>query len=862
MKQLYRNMLLVPVVSLLTVPALAADPARESTAPVSTITAEDIQRFSKRPIDELKTTARRTEENVLEVPVAITTLTAEQIEKGGIQGLFEVAQNTPGLSFFNFFGETLPRPVIRGVPPLDIFGEANTAVFVDGIYVSSGTGINVAFGEYERIEVLKGPQGAQFGNNAFSGAINYVTRRPADELFIKTELTAGTYNTQRALASIEGPLIADKLSGRVSLIYDDFGGAYDNQNPDSDQDIGGRKYKTVESVVFYTPTDDFAAQWNTYISDDSIDPPAASTVPAQCQGQLSDPNDPSSRNPNRKSSFCGELPGVGKNDLFTAGETGQTRQVFRTTLKMDLEREFGSFLSLTGYSKTRDQSFDSGNPGAPGTLFAYTTETGFPGPSPLAFLDSGGLVIPSVGKRENTDFSQELRFSSPQDNRLRYSVGAYYFTQETDTPSGWRDVIAQNDLPADFRSFCPLCISAGPAGFIEVAGAGNAVFGPWFSSLPNEQNAVSTFERDDWAVFGSIEYDITEKLTGYVDLRYTDTERTTTVVSRNPNYDFATDTVTFAAPTTDRLSNDTEYVTWRASLTYAPNDYTSIYGSIATGEKGGDVETFEVAGTGNMMLDGTFRQSTFDPEKNTTYELGYKTALNEGQTVIDMALYYIDWEDIVLRNLIDEIADPMNPGGTVNIQPVAISQNAGQADITGFEASIRSALTDNIDTGLGLSYNKAELDNATSETFSDFPAFAPDGDISGQTLPRQPELQLNANMTFRDQFVGDWEWFVRGDAFYQSRWYVSPANQAQIPSRVRANLRLGLESETYSVELWVRNLFDDDSIEAAYRDVYFSNANQDGTTTGSFDNFFPFRFTVTQAQRRVAGITFRGRFGG
>jgi hypothetical protein len=107
---------------------------------------------SSAAIQEIVVTARKREENLQEVPIAITAL--------GITSLTDVAALTPGLSFFNAFGENLPVPVIRGIVPTDIFGQNNAAVFVDGVYISGREGLNFSQLDIERIEVVKGPQSA------------------------------------------------------------------------------------------------------------------------------------------------------------------------------------------------------------------------------------------------------------------------------------------------------------------------------------------------------------------------------------------------------------------------------------------------------------------------------------------------------------------------------------------------------------------------------------------------------------------------------------------------------------------------------------------------------------------------------
>lgn len=807
-------------------------------------------------LPELVTTARRTEENVLEVPVAITNFSADQIRNAGINSIDDVAASTPGFSVQNFFGQDLNKPVIRGVAPVDIFGQANTAIYIDGIYVSSSTGINFGFLDIERIEVLKGPQGAYFGNNAFSGAVNYVSKTPGDELATDLEVQVGEDGKQLFRGTISGPLVDNILSASLSGLYDDYDGGYGNA-AGRDQDIGGRKYKALSGSLFFTPNEALSAKWNLYLGDDAIDPPAATTIPTNCEPSTDD---------GRLLNVCGELPSVGENDLATIpGETGQTRTVFRTSLNLDWETTVGTISYLAGYSETKDQTFQNGNPGQSNTVVSYAPDpsviignTPFPPFFDLfetRLFDAGGLLQNSIGKVKNTDLSQELRFTSPQENRLRYTVGAYYFNQEVKSPRTSVSVTAENPLPADYvigtSQFCALCADFIPAtpgssgsafnpipGFLppSVRFFGTSVFLPWYDGTVPVFDGLDESEFTDWAFFGSAEYDLTDALTGYVELRYTDRKEKRKL------------TDAMGAPQTLPASEyDTDYITWRGSLSWAMNDYANLYGSIATGEKGGGLSPFTIDGG---VRDGEEVVFEYGNEKNTTYELGYKAAYYDGKLILDSAIYFIDWEDIVLRNLISEFE------GVSDFQPVAIQQNLGDADIFGIELGLSGQFNDNWSGGLGFAYNDTELARGASDRYAEFPSFAPDGDVSGQELPRQPDTQVNANLTFRDQLRGDWDWYARGDVFYQSSWYVDLPNQAEVPSRTTVNARIGIESDVYTVELYATNLFDEDSAIAGYRDVYFSTVTQD-----TFQNqFFPWRMTVQQPERRIVALRLIGRF--
>jgi iron complex outermembrane recepter protein len=221
-------------------------------------------------IEEVIVTSRKQEESILDVPLAITAFTAEQIEAAGINSLGDIANFTPGLTFSNLLGEFLPTPVIRGVAPTDVFGENNAAVFVDGIFIAGREGLNFSQLDVERIEVIKGPQSAIYGRSSFSGAINVITARPTDEFVGKAEVTVGNDDHYKAMGSISGPIIEGKLGVRLAAIYDTFGGSYNNQNT-SGPDIGGYEYKTLQASFYATPTENLSLNGAIYYSDDEID---------------------------------------------------------------------------------------------------------------------------------------------------------------------------------------------------------------------------------------------------------------------------------------------------------------------------------------------------------------------------------------------------------------------------------------------------------------------------------------------------------------------------------------------------------------------------------------------------------------
>ena len=802
-------------------------------------------------LDEVIVTARRSEEKLLDVPLAISTFSTAQIEQRGITNLDDIAAQTPGLTFSSVIGEFLPAPVIRGISPVDIFGDLNTAVFIDGVYVSGREGINFSQLDLERIEVVKGPQSALYGRNAFSGAINYVTAKPTDEFKAKTQVTFG--NDGKALASVgvSGPLIDGVLRGRAAVLHDEFGGSYENNwsgGGGPGANIGGYKFKTFQGALVWTPSDTFEAEVGLYVSDDRIDNSATTAVAANCedrrvaaQNQVPPPAMlPSSRQLN----FCGELPSINADSLSAVpGARGEDRDLTRAHLRLQWDVWGGQISALSGYSNVSQSFFVDGSRNSGETvIFTYqpapiVTVFGFPTSGPAKQFTTG--LLQNGGGDTTEEFSQELRFASDREQRLRYSFGAYYY--KTDREFGEDGVIASQPLPADFGSFCLACtpFAFGPMGpaLVEfAAGAGNAAFLEWFND-PNggaDFGIVGTENTEAISGFAQAEFDFTDQFTASIEGRYTDEERS------------------FNRPLTGVSDKNSWGLTdWRASARYKPAASMTIYGSIAQSEKSGNFDATTVQFVDTPGVDQTVG-APFDPEKILSYEIGFKGEFLDRRLSIDFDVYNIDWSDIVIPQVISQV------GGRDIITPTGVNTNGGDATVRGTELLIRARPIPGLDLNFGVSYLDGTYDNARIASFSEFPAYAPTGDVSGNTLLRSSEWQGNLGAGYTTALRGDTDWFVRGDISYRGEQFGGADNQTIIPEATNLNASIGLRNDRWTLELWGRNLGNEDAPTGAFRDVYFGNTLPTGQNTGG--TFFPWRWSVSHPRLRQYGVTWRMRF--
>ncbi len=747
-------------------------------------------------------TSRKVEESLAEVPLAITAFSAADIEKAGLTDLSDVADFTPGLTFLDLFGASVPTPVIRGVAQTAVGQENNTAVFVDGVFIGASTALNLSQIDFERIEVVKGPQSALYGRNSFSGAINFVTAKPDNEFGAKLELKAGNRGRQKVMASMTGPIVEDKIAGRIALAFDGWDGSYDNEEPGGG-DIGGYEYKTVNGSLRFTPTEDWDINLTGYYSDDDIDPPAIKKILANCEYKNGGP---------RAQNFCGSLPDadeVGSFRVLPQAEGGQ-RETFRTYVSANYDQDWGSISALASYSEVEFSFTEDGSRALGSTFpYVYTNLTGG-----IDTFESSLLQVDLPDT--STEMSGELRYTTPQDQKWRGSAGAFYYSSED--ISGGGGTIVLSDLPDDFKAFCP-CASLAP-GF--TLGFGNGAFlgafGPTGTIDTTDSGKRTT---DSWAVFASTEFDFTSALTGRAEVRY------------------AQDEIKFLELRTGNNGGDTfESITARFGLDYVLEDGTLLYASAARGAKSGGFDT----GSDN----GRFVVSAFDPESNWTYEFGMKTNSIADWFYTELAVFYVDWKDIVVPQLDESFAPP-----------ISFDVNGGEAKVFGVEGSFVAEVTDNLSINGGVAWTDAEFTDAKIDTFSAFPGFGPDGDVSGLKVQRQPEWQGNLTVSYDKTLTSDFDGYVRGDMLYRGKFFSDATNQTVHDARTTFNLRTGVRGDRYSLELWGENILDDGKSVASFRDVFFNNTTDGVTSPSDFSTFFPLTISATYPNRRTYGLTLR-----
>ncbi len=205
-------------------------------------------------------TAQKREQKLQDVPIVVTTLSAKLLQDAGVHDIKDMQILTPGLIVTSTQNESLTTARIRGVGTVgDNPGlESSVGVVIDGVYrPRNGVGFE-DLGEMERIEVLKGPQGTLFGKNTSAGVINIITKKPSFTFGSEGEATVGNFGAYGLAASVTGPLVTDKLAGRLYVArrkhdgYTDVNVAGGPRTEGADQD---QDFDTIRGQLLFTPND-------------------------------------------------------------------------------------------------------------------------------------------------------------------------------------------------------------------------------------------------------------------------------------------------------------------------------------------------------------------------------------------------------------------------------------------------------------------------------------------------------------------------------------------------------------------------------------------------------------------------------
>ncbi|MCJ1961415.1 TonB-dependent receptor [Novosphingobium mangrovi (ex Hu et al. 2023)] len=354
--------------------------------------------------NEIVVTSQRTEQRLQDVPLSVTAISPEEIATRQILAPTDVARLVPNLKLDGVTGGSAGlKAYIRGGGGTDggyVMSEAEVALYVNDVYNARMQGALMDFAEIERIEVLRGPQGVLYGRNASAGAINIITKQPADVLTGTAQVGYGTWNERRVKGYLSVPLSADgEWAASVNGIARkrDGGRQY---NPTLGRKVGAEDFQGGMFDLAYKGSD-VTARLNVYYMDLDSDGQWSVNTVTDGEGNIT------------------PLSGSYRTVLSPVESYTAVTQK-GASLKLTANYPGGTLTSITAYSELDDawrQDFSGG---------VYPAMLGMDGDTPLALMDRESIS-------QQWQFSQETNATgSLADDLIDYVIGVYYFHENGD----------------------------------------------------------------------------------------------------------------------------------------------------------------------------------------------------------------------------------------------------------------------------------------------------------------------------------------------------------------------------------------------------------------------------------------------
>jgi len=745
-------------------------------------------------LEEIIVTARMRAESLQEVPVSIKAFSRRTIEEAGITSMRDYVQLTPNVSLQETQNTGFAFVNIRGLATQRNTDQA-VAVSVDGVLLTNSLGFSQELYDIEQIEVLKGPQGALYGRNAAGGAINITTRQPTNESETMLRIGAGNGDSFKVQGVFSGPITEDRWLYRFAASYQDSDGTRENITTGKPADP--YEELSLRGKLLWTPNDKVTGDFRFSYSDSQggstqfiSNAPLAVDLPGFVTGALGTgphpPNGSTTFLPKAAAAGVGAIVGDPNNTSVKiwGNQPGEdNRESWNLSAKFDFELGNGTLTTVTAFDNI--EHLTEGE-----QLFYF--------PRVIA----GGLNAINAQNRFGDSWSQEIRFTSDGDKRLRWIAGAYvaetnidvYFAIMDDLGLGI-DSFRRNPNPRS-NTISPTKLWAAQFG----GAAGGAEL-----PIVNGAEALSalgdTNENFAYAAFAQMNYDLTDALELSLALRYDKDEREqTTDIDQEflPIYEDP-DTGELSGPIDgEKRKRDYDSLQPKVSLRWQASDNLMVYGSYSEGFRSGGFNPSGTAQAIDIMsrVDPpvlglpTGVEDSFEQEDSQSFEIGFKSTLADGNFILNAAAFSTQ-----LDNAFTFFFVGVNAAQTI--------RNISDSDITGLEIDAAWRVSDNfsIDASYGM------IDSEVKRS-----SFLGVGgiDLVGNQLNLNPEDSFNLGLTYRVTGSGGMSGFVRLDYSRIGELFFAPENWAPRDAVDLVNVRAGLISPSgWEATVWVKNLTDE-----------------------------------------------------
>jgi len=754
---------------------------------------------SAQELEEIVVTAQRRSENIQDISIAVTAFTAGDMAAFNMETVQDVSYQTPGFNIKNQFGNEGMIMTMRGIGTNDAstVNSPTVSTYVDQVTLPFHMMVGFQLLDLQRVEVLKGPQGTLYGRNNTGGAVNFITNKPTREVEGYGRVDYGTFQTLEVEAALGGPL-TDTLSGRVAFkTTQRMKGFQQNRLPITGDDAWGKAdRKAMRAQILWEPTENFDAllRFNAGRHDDE-----------QMQNEHHGTNDPAEQalafGVPGVAGFCG--PGLeGKRDetqcvdIFLYSDpdgdpyTGDwnsewinqgadLHSVFTSAgagLTMNWELDRVTITSVTGWDRlSRDATEDSDQ-------------------SPFIALEAGFF--------EDIDsFSQEIRITSDDSWPVQWIVGGFYSTDEI---------------------------------------TGNVVFLAGDSLATNTQHLYK-HDSESFAGFAHFTWPFHDQFSFKGGIRVTNETRDMdqTVIDRNPfgislfspiaprptpadppfNFLCAIGALGPGVPCTGAFapifgfntlvdldqSIEVTDVSGDAGIEWTPNDDMLLYAKFSKGFKSGGFNSLVVFAPGDA--------EPFNEETIFSFEGGIKATLLDNTMRFNFALFYSEWNDFQ--------AQIGQPGGDFPVN------NAGDAEIFGFEGELFWIPLEGLDLRFGVGYLDAEVVKSNPDLAVD---------LTGNRVHTTSKWTFNTLARYSFPLpVWDLRGHVQMDAYWQDDMFFEVKNTPPIFEApywlLNARVSVTTADERWEFSIWGKNLT---KTEYAAENFDFTGVNGTGLRIAGF----------------------------
>ncbi len=718
-------------------------------------------------LGDIVVTARRSAETLQDVPVAVTALGGDFIQRQNISSAVDVPQFAPNLTVAQQPSSLSAASVfIRGIgnqEPSSV-SEQGVGIYLDGVYLARSAGAVFDLVDLERIEVLRGPQGTLFGRNTIGGALQLITKKPANDMGVTAKAGFARFNDWYVRARLDtGYIIGDVIKASISAQHRQSNGFVNNTLTPSSEDPGALNAESL-AVGLQGDFGDLTVNYNFDYDDRRGTPSFFQIVAATPLAQDYYSQSPSYGgapflvNPVRQGTVQ-QAGFIDRNGDFRYGSKTRV-QGHGLTLSYEATPEL-TLKSITGYRKFfQDTILNlSGNGVLRGPVIDFTSPT----------LVSVQQVTPYTGNnapQRQWQFSQEFQALGKVGD-VNYLLGMYYFYEK-----------------ASERNQQALTVVTPVAGltalgFDQPTVDAITALNPGLQTVGLNANPLQAFggTSQSMAVFGQMSWKpsaLDDKLEVTLGGRYTGDDKTVYLAGD-------------ISPV-QRGRKSFDNFSWLASVSYDIVRDVMIYGRVSTGYRSGGINP-----RANTI-------NSFDPEKATAYEVGVKSQFLDNRLRLNLAGYVTDYDDLQVQQFAASSA-----GATSQIV------NAGKVQLSGFEAEMTA-----------LPFAGFQIDGSVGYVKTKYKSFffTPTLDVADQAKPLYtPKWSVHLGAEYSHP-IGDALIRLRGDYSYRTKIYfnaldfanTTPFNENVIsPAQSNVKARLSVEeislgSGKLDVGLWGDNL--------------------------------------------------------